>query len=288
MSTQRSPGDRTHRLGSHLRDIRDGLGLTLTTAAARLHMSRAALSRLETGSSTAKPKDVAYLLLQYGVTDEVLRKKLMNLAEAPRRQADLIRRFPALQGVGGNIGMELDAAYSHWFHLQFVPRHLQTLDYARAIFASSTLGHQEIQKRIEQRMAHQAAFFGLDDRLRHHAIIPEWVLHQNLGGPVVMAGQLRALIHAVANGKTHLQVLALSQTHPPEIGSSFVVFDFAPGDFSLVMADSLLGARRIEDDSEIGVYKQAWLDLKDASLPQDSSVDKIEQILQQCECRMTA
>ena len=77
---QHGPAVRRRKLGAELRALRTGAGLTSGEAARMAGWHQSKVSRIETGSSGAKPADVRLLLDVYGVADGQLRELLLVLA----------------------------------------------------------------------------------------------------------------------------------------------------------------------------------------------------------------
>src|SRR6266536_4862950 len=67
-------------LGNQLRRLREAAGVTPDKAGYEIRASRSKISRLEHGRVGFKERDVADLLVLYGVTDTEARAALLNLA----------------------------------------------------------------------------------------------------------------------------------------------------------------------------------------------------------------
>ena len=85
---------RQRELGMRLRELRNGLDLTVEEVAEQLLCSATKISRLETGTRRASLRDVRDLCRIYHVTDQAVADELMNLAEAGTRAwlVDQVRR----------------------------------------------------------------------------------------------------------------------------------------------------------------------------------------------------
>src|SRR3954447_22290546 len=73
------PTVRRRRLGRELRRLREDRGLTLEAAARRLDRTFSSLSKIERGMQGLRQGELAFILDQYGVTDENLRQALLAL-----------------------------------------------------------------------------------------------------------------------------------------------------------------------------------------------------------------
>jgi ribosome-binding protein aMBF1 (putative translation factor) len=67
VNQRRSPTIRRRRLGAELRRHRDAAGVTIDVVADRLGCSASKVSRIETGHTSATPRDVQDMLDIYGV-----------------------------------------------------------------------------------------------------------------------------------------------------------------------------------------------------------------------------
>src|SRR5690606_730285 len=82
---------------------------------------------------------------------------------------------------------------------------------------------EEIQARVEARLARQAILSG-DAPLQYWVVLDEAVLRRAVGGPRVMAEQLRVLASAARRRNIKLQVLSFSiGAHPGACGQFAVL-----------------------------------------------------------------
>src|ERR1700761_1829281 len=122
------------RLGSQLRRLREAAGITPEQAGLEIRGSRSKISRLENGRVKLKSRDLTDLLTLYGVFDEDLRSKLLELARqsnAPdwwTKYSDILPDWFETY-----LGLEAAAATIRSFEVQFVHGLFQTEDYARAV-----------------------------------------------------------------------------------------------------------------------------------------------------------
>ena len=70
-----------------------------------------------------------------------------------------------------------------------------------------TISAEEAERRVAARTARQDALSSRPERPEVHVILDEAVLHRQVGGPAVMAGQLTALAETVTRPQVTLQVL---------------------------------------------------------------------------------
>ncbi|WP_083753029.1 DUF5753 domain-containing protein [Actinosynnema sp. ALI-1.44] len=106
-----------------------------------------------------------------------------------------------------------------------VPGLLQIPEYTRAIMSGCGISPAEKEKRVAIRIERQK----LLNQPKPHlvAILDETVLQRPVGGPSVMANQLRSLIEATQRPTTDVRVIPLAHGAHPGIDGSFVTMEFA-------------------------------------------------------------
>jgi transcriptional regulator with XRE-family HTH domain len=216
-------------LGARLRRLREAKGFTPEEAGYEIRSSRSKISRLEHGRVGFKERDVADLLVMYGVNDEQERAALESLAERANVQGwwakynDILPDWFEIY-----IGLEQAASLMRSYELQFVPGLFQTEDYARAV---TVLGHRsapagEIERRVSLRLARQQALTGPEPPTVW-SVVDEAALHRPIGGADVMRGQLGHLIEISALPNVVLQVVPFRRGGHAAAGGAFTLLRFA-------------------------------------------------------------
>ncbi len=90
MTQRRSPTVRRRRLGAELRKHREEAGVTIEAVAERLHCSTSKVSRIETGHTSATPRDVRAMLDIYGIDGDES-SELVQISREARQKAGGIR-----------------------------------------------------------------------------------------------------------------------------------------------------------------------------------------------------
>src|SRR5882757_10715639 len=221
---ERVPAVRRRRLGEELRRLRDLAGLTSGEAARMAGWHQSKVSRIETGRSSVRAADVTVLLDVYGVRDRALRDLLGTLAEGGH-QRGWWHEFRDVLPVEYRdfISLETGASRARSMENSVVPGLLQTSDYALAVTREVMphLDRRELEALVEVRTARQAVL-RQDPPLELWAVLDEAVLRRGVGGPAVMADQLRSLCGAAALPQVHLQVLPFSAGGHIGVTGSFV------------------------------------------------------------------
>jgi transcriptional regulator with XRE-family HTH domain len=182
-------------LGARLRRLREARGITGGQAGDLIRASHSKISRLESGRTGFKARDVQDLLTLYGVTDEAERETLLALARQSNSPGwwhvyhDIV---PSWLNV--YLGLEQTAVVVRSYELQFVPGLLQTEEYARAVIdLGMDPSAERRERRVELRMARQHALHR--PRPPHlWVVIDEAALRRPIGGRPVMRRQIEHLL----------------------------------------------------------------------------------------------
>lgn len=205
------PAVRRRRLGAELRALRARAGLTSGETARLVGWHQSKVSRIETGRSGVKASDVRLLLDAFEVADSGLRDLLVALAGSGddggqhwwHAYRDLLP--PAYRDF---ISLESQACRVRTVETSVVPGLLQTPDYARAVTRAALGGlpDGQVDALVEVRIARQDVLRSASP-LRLSAVLDEAVLRRPVGGPRVMAEQLRQLAAVAKLPHVRLQVL---------------------------------------------------------------------------------
>jgi hypothetical protein len=138
-------------------------------------------------------------------------------------------RYTDVLGSGTYIGLEAEASAIHSYESQFVPGLLQTEDYARAVISGGQVrpDPEAAERRVAARMARQE-LFTRPEPPEIWAVLDESVILRPVGGPAVMAAQLRHLIEVSTrpNAVVTVQVLPLAAGAHPGMSGPFVILSF--------------------------------------------------------------
>ncbi|MFF4213514.1 helix-turn-helix domain-containing protein [Streptomyces sp. NPDC001796] len=278
---QYGPAVRRRKLGAELRALRARAGLTSGEAAGLVGWHQSKVSRIETGSSGVKPADVRLLLDAYGAQDPELRDLLLVLAgseDGGGRQ----NWWHAYRGVlpptyRDFISLESQASGMRTLETSVVPGLLQTPEYARAVTlaAVGTLEDAKLDALVEVRLARQDVLRA-DPPLELSAVLDEAVLRREIGGPGVMARQLRRLLEAARLPQVRLQVLPFTAGAHIGITGPFVIFSFpSRSDLDVVVLDHLTSSLYLERKEDLQAYSEAFTSLQIHALSPEESLDYI-------------
>jgi len=285
------PPVRRRLVGGALRRYREHVGYALEDAARVLECDRSKISRIETGQRGIRPKELRELLTEYGVPES--------------EQAALL----AIAGRGGQRGwwhayagslseacldyviMESVASEIMAYEAQLVPDLLQTEDYARAIAAAepgytaaepgdTAAGQREdaiaaMQVRRQGVLTGKPSGSSGSSGRRLWVILGEGALHQEVGGPGVLAGQIRHLVQLSEDlPDLTLQVLPFSAGAHAAAGSASLAilrFSDAPS-LGVVYVEALSGGVYLESQADVARYIRAFALLRASALSAADSV----------------
>jgi transcriptional regulator with XRE-family HTH domain len=244
------------------------VGYALDDAAKVLECDRSKISRIETGQRGIRPKELRELLTEYGVPESE-QAALVGLARRGGQHGWWDQYADVLpEPFVDYIVMESAAAEIMTYEAQFVPDLLQTADYARAIAAAEP-GYRD--GRADQEAAAKASrqdlVLGGDGRLS--VVMGEAALRQQVGGPDVMAAQIRHLA-ALARDYPNvtLQVLPFSAGAHAVAGSGSLAilrFPDAPS-LGVVYLEALSGGVYLESQVDVASYIRAFALLRASAL----------------------
>jgi hypothetical protein len=278
MSDSQSPTVRRRRLGMELRRLREASALMIEDVAKHLECSMSRVSRIETGKSVARIRDVRDMLDLYEVNDEGQREQLLTLAKEAQQRGWWTEYESVLSaGLDTYVGLEASAASIRSFQTHLIPGLLQTEEYSRALIkvGRPTESPVNIDRMISLRRRRQA-MLAEAGTLEMWAVLDEAVLRRPIGGHSVMRAQLARLLEADELPSVTIQVLPFTRGAHPGLGGAFTIIGFPdPTDLDVVYVDSPAGNIFLEKDKDVRRHT-TWFDhLRAAALPPDESADFI-------------
>jgi transcriptional regulator with XRE-family HTH domain len=263
-------------VGARLRRLREAQGLTREEAGAVIRASGSKLSRLELGRVSFKERDVADLLVRYGVTDPAVREALLRLVREANRPGWWRAYEDVIPGWFQNyVGLEEAATHIRTYEVQFIPGLLQTPDYARAVIASAA--PQPTTAEVER----SVALRGVRQRVltRQHpalvsAVVDEAALRRPAGDADVTRAQLTHLLELAGAEHVTLQILPLCRGHHPPAGGAFSLLRFADCELAeVVYVEQLFGALYLDKAEQVDRYGEVMTRLAAESLTAAETVD---------------
>jgi transcriptional regulator with XRE-family HTH domain len=265
-------------LGTQLRRLREGRGITAQDAARAIRGSESKISRIELGRNAIREVDVADLLRFYGVNDPGERDQLLFLASQANQPGWWHRYNDILpEWFQSYIGMEEAAESIRVYEAQFIPGLLQIEEYAAANIALGDFPPGESERHVILRKERQRRF--REGRMRLWAIIDEAALRRPLGGPEILREQLSYLLEACQRPNLTLQVTPYAAGgHAAPGGFSILRFNHTELP-DVVYVEHLTSALYLDKRADVDRYLLAMERLSIVSPPPDESAELLEKIL---------
>jgi transcriptional regulator with XRE-family HTH domain len=270
VNPRRSPTIRRRRLGAELRKYRETAGVTIEVVADLLGCSPSKVSRIETGHTSASPRDVKDMLDIYGINGTES-DELVQICREARQKGWWHPFSPVL--TGAYVGLEAAAKSICAYEQQVVPGLLQTEKYAIAMIRAARLSDtaQEIEQRVRVRMARQALLIQ-DDPIELWVVLDEAVVSRPVGGDEVMQDQLLRLVEATQLPNVTLQILPFAAGAHAGMDGTFAILDFPDAeDPNVVFAENATGGLFLEKSDELRKYNSIFDTIRTTALSPEES-----------------
>lgn len=255
-------------MGGALRRYRENLGYTLDDTARVLECDRSKVSRIETGQRGIRGKELRELLTEYGLDEQ--QQAILAAIAAPRGARGWYGAYAdVLPGAWQDyLLLEAGASRVLIYEAQRIPALLQSVDYARALAeADPVLMDDDARDRdrvIEATLARQKAILG-ERKPDIRVVIGEAALHQQVGGPEVMEGQLGLLAGVSGDsGVITVQILPFSSGAHAAVGvGSLAILQFpdTPG-LGVVHLGGAGGGVCLESQEDVAVHARVFEQLR--------------------------
>jgi transcriptional regulator with XRE-family HTH domain len=267
---------RAKALAAALRQARDNTGVAGREIARRLGVSHAAVSHWETGKRVPRLEDVASLLAVLGVTGDD-RERILELARHAADPDWLTVGIPGVvQQLAGVMECERTAKFIAEWSPWVIPGLLQSSDYARAIIGAGGVSPADVEARLIVRLGRRDVLSRRDlDELV--VLIGEPAIRQEIGGPAVMAEQLRYLLRLAGSGIT-MQVVPIGKGWHPGLMGPFIFYRFADSP-SIVHIEHHRSSAFVFDDNDVAEYHTALATVRGAALNPTESAALINQVI---------
>jgi transcriptional regulator with XRE-family HTH domain len=246
-------------LGTRLKELRRGAGVSLEDAARALRVKPLTVRRLEKAEGALRIVYVEKLLHTYGVgpreTDEFL--ALAEQANRPGWWHSYRDVVPAW--FTAYVSLETDATVLRTYEPQYVTGLLQTPDYARAVLRAGFPGDSEadLARRVELRLRRQRVL-DKPDPPTLWVVMEEAVLHRPVGGPRVMREQIDRLLEATELDHVSVEVVPFAAGPHAGAGAPFTCFRFAEPELPDIVYSEILSASvYLDQRSDVAAHLEA-------------------------------
>lgn len=279
-----SPAVANWELGLRLKEARELTGLKGVAAAKILELSQNFLSDVEHGRRKLKEDKLAEAGLTYGIPEEEMKGLLVLRDRASQHAwwADFSRLFAA--EILRYFGLEYGAESVRTHEGLMIPGLLQTEAYAHSIVTSDgpNTRTSEAGRRVRARMLRQSRLID-EDPMRLTAVISEAALMQQVGGPAVLADQLRHLLDLIEKCPKTLEVRVIPFTagsHGALGASTFHLLTFAePHLPDLGWQETVTTWGLIENPTRVNQFSQTYAESLAQTADRRGSIELIERAL---------
>lgn len=264
-----------------LRAAREAKGFTQGHVADELDWSLSKVNRVEKGDVTVSRTDLLAMLELYGIDDSDRIDDLVQAARTSRQRGwwdDPRYREHASSAMQQLFQFESEATAIRHFHPTLVAGILQTPAYAGFVmdFWSHDLPERSREARLEMRLRRRDHVFGRPDAPDYLLILDESVLYREVGGPRVMADQLRALVSTMQQPGITVRVVPLAEAAPIAMLGPFTILDLGDEENAVLyreshMADEIVHAK-VKIDHHRHIFEQLW----EVSFTEEESARLIE------------
>jgi len=213
------------QLGEQLTHLREQAGLSQGDTAAALGCSISKVQKIEAGDVGVVRAELMLMLDTYGATAPGLREELLQLQRLGKQRGwwSTFGQLPA--PFATFLGLESAARAIHIFEPLMVTGLLQTEEYARAIAETCEPGltPEQVEKQVKLRIERQQQVLDHDPP-SIWVILDEAVIRRQVGGPAIMAQQLRKL-HSLSRSIT-LQIVPFTHGSYPGVRGGLTIFEF--------------------------------------------------------------
>jgi transcriptional regulator with XRE-family HTH domain len=253
------------QLGRRLRTLREEAGKT--TSDVSVVASRSKLWRIEEGRTAVRVGDARELARIYGA-DEATVDAIGLLAQGTRTKGwweDYRAVMPDWFGL--YVGLESSCSVLSNYHPELIHGLLQTPEYAREVVTIDGPTDDGLAGRLSMRMNRvRAALERPDFELR--VVLGAGALSLVIGSADVMAKQIDHLRVLGRRQNVDIRVLPWRVGAHLGLNGAFTLMDFQdPDDPPVVYEETLVGARYLEQEAQVNVYRRTFTLLTQQAVP---------------------
>jgi hypothetical protein len=249
--------------------------------AEEMDWSLSKMMRIEKGEVTISVSDLRALLSYLGVDDEAEVGQLLDntrSARAERRAGDAALRRHLTLATQQLIQFEAEADSIRFFSMVLVPGILQTKDYATAVFAQTTgdLSAEAIRARIQTRLRRADQVVYRPDPPEFLIALDESALLRSVGGPRVMAEQLRGLLRIIDETTVSIRIFPLRAAAFVDLLGSFQILKLPAGGGEFLYRETNGVDEIVDTPAMIDRYRKSFEQLWGQTLTVGESKEMIE------------
>ena len=271
-----SPTVRRRELGARLRGLRLAAGLNADEVAARMEVSAAKISRIETGTRGVSVADLQFLCDLYDASAED-RDRLLRLNRDSKRRS-WWQQHGLPDSVATYTGLEDATVSIHQYETSLIPGLLQTEAYARALTTEIMFDatSDRVDQIVEARLIRQGRL-AESQPPELWTVLDEAVLRRIVGGPPTMRQQLEHLADRGRAAHVTVQVIPFEAGAHPAMDSAFEILHLEEVS-DVVYIEGLLGHFFLQSPADLIRYRRTFDHLRAIALSPRASEELIRSI----------
>lgn len=280
MHEPHSPTLRFRRLAAQLKQGRERSELTVSQAGKALGWTSSKISKLETGQTRRiVSSDLDKMMDLYKIEDPAKRRAMHALAKDAKKRG----WWSSYKEVFGDQALpdfEAEASVIRSFEGLVVPGLLQTPTYAEALFEGGRYTDaNDIAHRVEARMARREILTRFNP-VHLRIVMDEAALHRMIGDSLIMAEQLKHLLHMAKMPNIDVQVLPFSAGSHAALVAPFSILEFPEQmDLPIVHVGTVTDSVFFEQPKDVARYSATFGDIQGTALSTTQSARFIAEVL---------
>lgn len=249
-----------------LRIARTAAGLSQEAFGEAIRYSGSQVAMVETCRRAPVPDFTArcdQVLKTGGLLDRV-REATLRMAQTP-----WFREWPMI---------EEEATAIRNFEPLVIPGLLQTEEYARSLICGRIILDHDTEQLVATRVARQAGLTR-EKPLQYFAVIDEYALRRDIGGPKVMYQQAMRLLELSELPNVHIHIVPAGAGSYGGLDGSFLIATLPDGR-DIGYLDHPLGGLQIEGVEDVQALRRAWECVVAEALPRTQSLELIRKVME--------
>ncbi|WP_046469849.1 helix-turn-helix domain-containing protein [Allosalinactinospora lopnorensis] len=286
MRSPHSPTLRLRRLATKLRQARESARLTTSQVGAELKWSSGKVSKMETTETKRiSAADLDKLMDLYKVHDTAKREAMQALARDAKERG-WWSKYREVFGAQALPDFEAEASAIRSFEGLVIPGLLQTPEYAEALFQGGRYtGPEDIERRVEARMARRNILTEFNP-VRFRVVMDEAALHRMIGGPQVMAAQMRHLLYMAKLPNIDIQLLPFEAGSHAALVAPFSILEFPDRvNPPIVHVDTVTDSVFFEQPGDVERYSATFGDIQGTAISTAQTAKFISDLVKALESR---
>jgi transcriptional regulator with XRE-family HTH domain len=281
MFSGESPAVARRRVRLALRAAREARGFTQGHVADELDWSLSKVNRIEKGDVTVSRTDLLAMLELFGIDDQERIEELVHAARRSRQRGwwdDPRYREHQSAAVQQMLQFEGEATAIRYFHPTLIAGLLQTPEYAKVIldFWSEELSDQDRTARLEARLRRREHVLDREDPPDYLLVLDESVLFREVGGPAVMAAQLREVLDVMQRPNVRVRVMPFADAAIVAMLGPFSIFDLGDEENAVLYREGILIDEIVHSSEVINRHRRYFEQMWSSALNEEASVRLVE------------